>query len=416
MPWIAVLLLGIARPQAFQISPEIAGPLSLALMGSLITSGGFIQMIARRGQFYICLKEPALARRICIFFVRLGAGSSLILSFIGLGAGLYFGFCPARSLVIAVFYYLALSLLWMTCAVLTIQEHGWRVPLVFTGGGLAFVVLKAGVGVSPLFAQLGAVSATLITAVSLAVIGFRSPAGRPQSVSGEMELPRLPVLLHSLAPYFYFGIAYFSFLFADRIAAGSSITLFSGLNSGEDADYTRGMNIALLSFLFMAAVVEFLNYRFMTYWYAQARTVGDAGLPMMKSRLRGRYKAFVIIIVALFALAGWSSWVLLSWVQRSPFDASVNYTAFVGGFGYLGLSISLFNAVVLFSLNRPWPVFRAIMPGLLVNLLAGYILSHGFGTRYAVVGLVLGAAVFAIRSTSAVSKTLAQPDYAYYSA
>jgi hypothetical protein len=49
-------------------------------------------------------------------------------------------------------------------------------------------------------------------------------------------------------------VAYFSFLFADRFAVGTAITLFSGLSFGIESGYARGIDFALVNFLFTAAL------------------------------------------------------------------------------------------------------------------------------------------------------------------
>jgi hypothetical protein len=56
---------------------------------------------------------------------------------------------------------------------------------------------------------------------------------------------------------------------------------------------------------------------------------------------------------------------------------------------------------------------RVLTTALIINLSTGYLLSHMFGSFYAVYGLVLGAGYFAIASTLAVRRTLQYPDYAY---
>jgi membrane associated rhomboid family serine protease len=71
------------------------------------------------------------------------------------------------------------------------------------------------------------------------------------------------------------------------------------------------------------------------------------------------------------------------------------------------------NALVLFETRRPWTVVRAFTIALVINLASGYALSHLVGGFYAVVGLLMGAAYFAVVSTAAVRDSLRNPDYAY---
>src|SRR5215210_375297 len=61
LPWLVTFIVERVRPDALRLPGAAGPPLSLAVMISLIVSGGFIQAIARRGQFYIGLKQPGLA-------------------------------------------------------------------------------------------------------------------------------------------------------------------------------------------------------------------------------------------------------------------------------------------------------------------------------------------------------------------
>src|SRR5260370_25004396 len=58
IPWIALLILQYARPRALQLPPDLAGLLSLALMASLIATGGFVAMVARPGGIFIWRPPP----------------------------------------------------------------------------------------------------------------------------------------------------------------------------------------------------------------------------------------------------------------------------------------------------------------------------------------------------------------------
>ncbi len=128
IPWAVLLTLEYLRPDAVRVSPEIGGALSLSLIASLITTGGFVQMISRSGNFYYGLKEPVLAHRTCITLLNIGLTSSLFLTLLGMIAGSYFHLFAGNYLVLAAINYLALSILWMLCAVLSAQGIGWCLP------------------------------------------------------------------------------------------------------------------------------------------------------------------------------------------------------------------------------------------------------------------------------------------------
>ncbi len=111
IPWMALLALEYFRPHALQVSPEFGSALSLSLIASLVTPGGFIQMIARAGNFYFGLGEPFLAHRFTVLLFRLGLASSLLFAVLGMVLGAYFHVFSGVYLVLAAINYVVLSLL-----------------------------------------------------------------------------------------------------------------------------------------------------------------------------------------------------------------------------------------------------------------------------------------------------------------
>ncbi len=411
LPWILMIILETRWPDALQVPPELAGLLSLALMASLITTGGFIQAIVRRGQFYMCMKEWELARRVSMLLVRMGCGVALFGASAGALLALYIGAFPSRYVAVAIVYYAVLCVLWLVCALLAVERRYVAILAAMSIAGGVYPILKMVLDLGPVVAHIGAACA----AVMVASVGARRTllATRGDAAGDEMDLPRRSVLLHSLAPYFAYGSGYFTFLFADRFCAGASIPVASGLFFGMEADYKRVMDAALVTFLVCAAVVEYLNHRFMERWYADAKERKMIEAERLSARLRTRYVVFCTVIAATSAVLGYVTAIAL-----------VDYRVLMlhrplwlaGIAGYLLLSVALFNAVMLFSIRRPGAVVAALWPALIINITIGYAFSRAFGPDFAIVGLVFGASVFAFRSTRNALSALKAADYAYFAA
>ncbi|MGL4884120.1 MAG: hypothetical protein ACRC8K_24145, partial [Waterburya sp.] len=107
IPLISLLILGnIPTVDSWKfISPRLAALFTLATLASLITSGGFVQAIARRGEFYLGLGFPQQARRACISLLGLGMLTSFILAVISLWFGFYRSLFPDAYLVLGAGYY-----------------------------------------------------------------------------------------------------------------------------------------------------------------------------------------------------------------------------------------------------------------------------------------------------------------------
>ena len=108
----------------------------MATLASLITSGGFVQAIARRGEFYLGLSLPQQARRACVSLLSLGMLTSFLLAVMSLWFGFYRGLFADEYLVLGTGYYLVLSLLWMLLSILSLLSV-WAVDSAY---GLIFAI------------------------------------------------------------------------------------------------------------------------------------------------------------------------------------------------------------------------------------------------------------------------------------
>ncbi|MGB9433089.1 MAG: hypothetical protein WBQ89_12665 [Candidatus Acidiferrum sp.] len=412
IPWMALLTLEYLKPNALNVPPELGGALSLALIASLITTGGFIQMISRSGSFYYGLKEPFLARRTCMKLLNVGLTSSLLLGLLGMILGAYFHLFAAYYLLLAAINFVALSLLWMFCAVLSVQGIGWCILLVFLLSATicGFVKVLTGAG-NTLLLTLWPVTAVLCALLSV-LAGFHRAEIKSADARNSAR-PRFGVLSVSLVPFFLYGTFYFSFLFADRLAAGSAVPWVSGLSFGIDPAYKRGMDLVLLAFLITASLVEYLSDSYLKFWRRLAAELPHGSREELVARLGRRHWKTILVIFVMFVLVSFGAWFAFSRVNGGPLPARLLQTAALGGLGYLMLSIALLEIVILSSVNSTSFAMVAAAFGLAVNLVTGYGLSHFWGVQYAAVGLLAGSAVLLWTCNAAVRQILRRPDYHY---
>ena len=157
LPWLVTFAVEGLWPDAFDTQPEMAGPISVAVMVSLIATGGFVQAIARKGSFYLGMQQIVMARHVGWLLCRAGVASTLIFACAGLIAGSYFDmFGSLLPRLMALFYFVMLSVLWLACAMLSLQAPRWRVPMVFVAAGLVFALVKVNLGGTALAAQTAA--------------------------------------------------------------------------------------------------------------------------------------------------------------------------------------------------------------------------------------------------------------------
>lgn len=389
------------------LPPELNSLLTLATMASLSTSGGFVQMISRRGEFYFHLGELLQARRVCLSLLYLGIATSIILGLAGLYFGFYRGLFADRYLILATLYYLLLSILWMLLATLSTQWR-WGSPLILLSLTALFVLLRVWIGIGGLEAQILGMAVTLAVVTAIVAIVWRKSK---EPLKETIQLPRQSAVVYLLFPYFCYGIAYFSFIFADRVAAGLAIDSASGLLFAINSQYQKGMDLALFNFLLFVPLVEYLGYRLIRYWYRQAKILTLDKMTAFSKRLRDRYWLMLVVTVLLFGVCGE---ITIGTLKPPSWGTSETIQATIGCLGYLFFVIGLLNALVLFSLDRAIAVLQTLLPSLTIDFLLGYLLAHLLGVYWAAMGLVIGAAAFMWFSGRKVLEAIDRPDYAYY--
>src|SRR4029077_17139783 len=110
--------------------------------------------------------------------------------------------------------------------------------------GLVKVLLNPGTTTLLILCPLLGVSCALGCVLAAA---YHTESKYPQSK--DSARPRGGVMFISLVPFYIYGTFYFSFLFAERLAAGSAVPWVSGLSFGIDAAYKQGTDVVLLAFL-----------------------------------------------------------------------------------------------------------------------------------------------------------------------
>lgn len=412
VPWLTVFVAQTIRPDALRFSGVLAPPMVLALMFSLVWTGGFVQAIVRRGEFYIGLKQYALAREVVTAIFWVGLVSSVAAAIAGIGLGWYFELFSWPSLVFGGDAFIVMSGLWLVCGLFGIRQQQWRVALALVAGFSAFVAGRA-MGADVLTAESVAVL-TVVVAAALQARQLFFPSGVVAVWrSPDVSMPRLHVLVCSTLPYVWYGAVYFGFLFADRIAAGTATAALGEAGFGVPTPYSLGMELSLLTLLIAASGVEVAGALFARALAIEAQRpiaggTGDLAAALRRHHRRAITLAGVTFLATAMAVALLAERLLPLGIWSLPWATLVP-----GEIGYALLAVGFVNALILFETQRPWTVVRSLTGGLVLNLAAGYVLSHAYGSVYAVDGLVAGAAYFAIASTRGVRLTLETSDYAY---
>jgi hypothetical protein len=412
VPFIILLILDhlpIDKTKDF-LPAEMNALLAVVTMASLITSSGFVQMISRRGSFYVGLKDPIQANRICIPILWMGIFTTIIFGLLGILFGFYQRIAPDNYIIIAGIYYAIMSTIWMLFAVVEVHSR-FAAPIILIGITCCFVFLRVLIHLSAIESQI--IIITIASLILIATAVFNTAKYRPiQPKFGSIvSLPKFSVLVYLLSPHFLYGIIYFGFIFADRLAANLANAGIYTLVPGNNLGYQNSMDIALLDLLLIVPLVEYFSYKLITFWYDLAKNITLDEIDSLAWRVQKRYWSLLSQIFSFFGMLMVMTLILLSLVNHS---LSENILTIFACFGYLLFAIGLFNTVVLLSLDRLRDVLDILTSAMTIDFIIAYLLSSVAGVYFAVIGLIVGGAIFAIASSRKTLDAIDRADYCYF--
>jgi hypothetical protein len=390
-----------------QLTTQAAIVLNIALMLSLITSGGFIQIIVKQGYFYTAIAQPALAGNELLRLLRL-----LLLTTVLIGGGLVaFGFYrhpfADEYILVGVLYYLLFSVLWGLASVLSLQQRPRQLVAVF---GAFLVTLLIG----NLQSINGLVSYLVALVVANVVAGLQTlpfwQAYHRERAKLPTVLPRRAAMIFTLTPYFIYGSGYFCFLFTDRLMAGLAVAESESTPFLINLAYQHSLDYALLALMLTSPVAEYGNDYLMRQWRQLALQLPLAAVEQRQTVLQQLYRRVITRVMGVFGLLSLASAGLL--YLQQPLS---NWALFIAGIiGYGLFSYGLTNSLLLFSLGKLPTIVRTLIVSLLINLTLGYLAGQIWGSDYAATGLTVAAGLFAAQSYQLVKQVLAAADYAFY--
>ncbi len=379
-------------------------------MASLITSSGFVQTISRRGLFYMGLNDPVQANRICTPILLMGIVTTILLGSIGTIFGFYQGIAADKYIIIAGFYYIVISTIWMLFAIVGLQ-YRFAAPAILIGVAGCFFICRVFFKTSALEAQAIAISLAFISLSFLSISNYIKYRSSKPTFGKLIPLPQLSVLVYLLIPYFMYGIAYFGFIFADRVVANITTVGPYSIFFGNSLDYQNSMDLALLNLLLIVPLVEYCSYKLIIYWYELAKHMTLSEVDSLSWKVQRKYWLLLSRILLYFGILMSITILLLSLLRRSQTDSILTIVACLG---YLLFAIGLFNTVILLSLNRLRDVLGILAVAMAIDFIIGYLLGNLFGVYLAAIGLIIGAVLFAIYSTKKILQAIDRAEYCYF--
>jgi hypothetical protein len=417
---IALLRVGVL----VHVSDAQATVIMVGSILSFIATGGFVQSIGRLGSVYAGRSSYRLARTLTYRLLALGLLASLALGGLLVGFGSLVGLMPPADLANALVYDVLLSALWLTLAVLYMLQRRALVLVVVVFWLGTFVILLRATNIGVYEAQwiaaaYGALIAAALGAEELARLVRRMPAER-----GVEHAPPARELISGTAIYFCYGALYFGFVFLDRLVAWTKTTPH-GYWIFFQRPYELGLDWALLTLLLAIALVDYTVTEFSGRLApTQERFDGASIAEHNRSfqRFYARQLGLLTALVIFSAIAVYAGGIgirdgISSSVVTGFFGDSTTYKVFMwAALGYGLLVWGLLNVTFFFYLSRPRYAVRPLLLGAGTAIVVGLLFSRLGGYWESVVGLAVGAFVFAAATTRYMIRMLDRFDFYYYSA
>lgn len=423
---VAILIFEYALWAWFKFNETQATMVAIGTIASFAVTGGYIQVFGRliskyKGEENYYLTWKAAQR-------TLMAALPVVVGFAALAfiINLVLPFYPTRMIVIAIVYYLLISLMLLTAAILFASAQRAIILFGILFGTVVVIFCMEFLSMGIYFSQwVGLASATLVLGLYVWVyFKFKIRSLRQQLF--KQSLPNSEVSFFNNYRYFVYGFCYFTFLFVDRIMAWSTGNPPPPYIVWFNTPYELGMDWALISLIITVAILEFSIQLF-----SKKLIPAQKKSPITKIKFFNSYFGrFYFLQILLFVVVSIVSVVatyygvlsLRVFEDQIPeikdfFANPVTFKVFwMGAIGYIFLIYGLMNSLFFFTLNRPEFVMYSIVPSLIVNGVVGYVCSRVISYEYATIGLIAGALTFAMITGLIARQFFKHLDYFYYSA
>jgi hypothetical protein len=385
---------------------DVATAVGFGVVSSFVASGGFVQALSRRGQFFANTLQFRTCEASTWRWIRFGIVGQVASMAAALAFNAYFDWMPRPLASVAALFHLVLGLFWLSAGALYMLDKNIAVAACSLFGLAGVVLLRGSLGVDLLVAQVTGIMLAS-TAALLAVHRMlrRLSAADPSDV----RLSPLGRELYQVWPYFTYGALYFAFLFSDRLLAWTAQARSFAEFRGE---YEIALNVALLAFILQVGWIRPSVSAFYREVQLEQERHPLSAVGAFNRSLTVFYRRRLMVFAAL-AAGSTAAACVLAGLLAPPMRWTVAAAA-LSGFAFI--VVSLWNVGLLFSLSRPHWVLRAIVPAYGVVLSLGYLLSRTRSPEDAAWGFSAGALTFAVLSTRYVRQAFAHLDYYYCAA
>ena len=404
---VSILVLGFSL-WGGDLSSGEATAAGLGTINSFLITGGFVQVMARRGMFFAGTKQFRRCEESTWWWFGLGGTMLVTATALMLAFATYWNWLPLRLNLVAAGFCVTLGFFWLGTGALHFQNGGLEILGVTVAGILLVAVLHSGFHMGLIPAQLLAILIAGAGATLIAALRLRRNH-EPRSTALPAFRPRDVFLLW---PFFLYGILYYWMLFADRLIAWTAHTQASAFLVQFRADYESALNIGLLAFVFQVGWVQHsITVFYRELAVAQRGYAIDCADGFRRAMVRFYWQRTARFLPLALVVS-----LLVIVVAKAVLGNDVIWTAQWAVAGFPFVVIGLWNVSLLFALSRAPQAVAATACASAVDLVFGYLLSRLGSPQFAVIGFLIGGVTFTVLSGYWALAALRRADHAYYAA
>ncbi len=419
---VAMVIVGVGIWSYVHFSLREATAIAFGTLLALASTGGISQIIGRKGLFYLKFEEYLLASKVTKRFYALGLILVLAFAVLLLFLNYFMNLFPPYMIRIAVYYYTLLSVIFLVFSVFYMLSDYFSIASIIAFGLALVYVLFRGFKFGIYISQI--ITMAVVIAISNFIALWKLRRLELISRAEGVILPKPGTLFYTLYPFFLYGVLYFLFLIMDRLMAWTTSKGYMPYFMWFNMPYEVGVDWALFTFVVTVAFVEVFIHELGILSFQKIRKIKAYNVQEFNEHFLGIYRFAVVVFIfmGIFSIVvSFFTPLVLAVKFKFPyakvFFILVNQKVFwFASVGYTFLSVALLNCVIFFAYSRHEFALKSIAVGTLSNLIVGFVFSRIIEYYYSVVGLSVGALIFAVVSSRYAWRFFKKFHYYYYSA
>ena len=405
--------------------------LSMAMIGSLLVTSGFVQVISRKGSNYLSQGYVLAARRVVTVILGVALVTVIITAGLFVSLLLFVGWLSPSDVGLLIFTYVSMSLLWLIAGVFFLLKQAHWFGAALAVGLIVSCLSLLGLGMTGLASgiiMLVAAIAGMISVLAVATIVIRRALSRESAVSSvgnqAIALPSPAQLLVGLALFFGYGVLYVVFVLSGHIGGWVAALRSAAIPMEAIGTIEVSLTLALMGYILAGGVAERTMRRFwqrVRIYQSATSQARPAGFNRTVRDFFLREQANFLVALVLCSCFIWAAVVALvrfptsSGATAFTWTAESTYILILGQIGYGLMALGIFNCMFMITLSQPKPATGAVINGIAVTVVVGLGFAFVLPYQYATLGVVAGGLALALSARLRLEAMLKHADYYYFS-